>query len=87
MELEYARRWIVGGQEFTNKAEAQKYRASMSLSAYSTADELIANADRVIELLRPFATPKRRKTAKNGQTDAPASARARKGGDAAQASA
>ena len=88
--MEYIRSWKVGDRTFDNKTEALKAEARATLDSYGTVDQMIANADAVIAALRPFATPKRRKSAKNGQTDAPAAgATAHKGkqGAASQPSA
>lgn len=66
--MEYVRSWKVGDRTFTNKEAAQKYEAELTLSKYGTVDQLIANADAVIEALRPFATPRPRKAKGNGAT-------------------
>jgi hypothetical protein len=81
--VEFIRQWKVGNQTFDNKADALKAEARAVLDTYGTVDQLIADADAVIAALRPFATPKRRKSA-NGQTNVPSGTRAsaRKGASA-----
>lgn len=74
--MEYIRQWKVGDQVFGSKAEAKKYEATERLKHMNTAD-LIANADEAIELLRPFATPRRRKPK---QANGPAATAAASGG-------
>lgn len=59
--MEYIRQWKVGDQTFDNKTEAQKYLAKQELSQFTNVDDMIADADRVIALLKPFATPRTRK--------------------------
>lgn len=64
--MEYIRQWKVGDQTFPSKVEAQRYEAELKLEEYDTVEALIANADTVIALLRPFATPRTRKAKGNG---------------------
>ena len=59
--MQYIRQWKVGDQTFDNKTEAQKYLAKQELSQFTNVDDMIADADRVIALLKPFATPRTRK--------------------------
>lgn len=59
--MEYIRQWKVGDQVFGSKAEAQRHEAREQLGKFLSADELIASADTVVDLLKPFCTPKTRK--------------------------
>lgn len=65
--MEYARIWKVGDRTFTDKIAAQKYEAETALAEFTTPDELVANADRVVALLKPFTTPRPRKKKGNGE--------------------
>jgi hypothetical protein len=68
-DVKLIHRWEYDGQEFPNKRAVQEYKAEQVLARYSTVSDLIANADAVIDALKPFATPKRRKSkAGNGAT-------------------
>ena len=75
--MEYIRQWKVGDQTFESKADAQRYEAEMALHRFGTVDSMIANADEVIALLRPFATPKTRKPKGNGAQVAAPKAKAK----------
>lgn len=73
--MEFIRQWKVGDETFASKREAQEHEALTTLNGYvgqGNAVELIANADRVVELLKPFTTPKRRAPKGNGKAKAAA---------------
>ena len=59
--MEYIRQWKVGDKTFDSKTEAQAYMAKQELSQFTNVDDMISDADRVIALLKPFATPRTRK--------------------------
>lgn len=75
--MEYIRQWKVGEKVFDSKADAQRYDAECRLGHYLTPELLMTNADEVIALLKPFATPRVRKPrATNGTVKGKAKAQA-----------
>lgn len=70
-EAKFVRRWEYDGLEFKSKREVTEYRARAELVQFATVDALIANADAVIALLKPFATPKRRVSKKAKAANGP----------------
>lgn len=68
--MEYIRQWKVGDETFGTKREAQAREAELGLAeilgSEGNAYAALAKADAVIALLRPFATPKTRKSKSNG---------------------
>lgn len=62
-DLAFTRNWTVGDKTFTNKRDAQEYRVERFFGDGNkqAAELAVDEADTLIALLRPFATPRTRK--------------------------
>ena len=68
--MEYVRKWVVDGQEFGTRLEAEQYEARLRVyhivGVSDVADALIERAEEVVAILKPYLPVRRRAPKGNG---------------------